>query len=458
MRTLTSERRSCLPILFASALAVTGCAQSDEGAITYRKAEHVAPTATVPQPMLKLEWKNYSSGDDKALFKEKDSISVHLRSALIKDFFEIPINPLRGFESNGEIAIVANVFEQSTGKELDQSDQVNGRLVFYSDDVEKGQFLNFNNMPIYGPITYEGRPLAFRMMIFELDESTEQSKKLLDTLAKVGGTAYPPAGPVLGILNGLGKSLLDGQQNDTEFRYTAVLDPTPGVETLRHTTLEVGNYVLIRSEDRRKAIPWDDLYLNENEARVYWKPAASSGKKGLFLDDTYLVVEINKVKSSVDIDLAQNTFADLIRALREQDKKDAERFDVAANTIIEASYQRAQVRNFNAAKDLLAKVRDEKTNEVTRITSLKRLLSLIRGSYEIDAETNTAKIIETDVAAKKQARLDLAQTRYILEDLRNLASEKGKPAQTILPLLDPNGDLLNTAKDKEILGLFAPAS
>ena len=42
----------------------------------------------------------------------------NLRSAYIKDFLEILPNPLRGFKPIGEIAIVVNVFETSTGNEL----------------------------------------------------------------------------------------------------------------------------------------------------------------------------------------------------------------------------------------------------------------------------------------------------------------------------------------------------
>ena len=129
-----------------------------------------------------------------------DSLSVHLRTAYIKDFAEIA-NPLRvftrmGLKANGEIAIVANAFEMNTGKELDFADTKSGRLVFYSDDVLKGQFLNFNNMPIYGPIKYNGAPFAFRATIFELDISSEQAKALLGTVAQAGSMAYPPASPV----------------------------------------------------------------------------------------------------------------------------------------------------------------------------------------------------------------------------------------------------------------------
>ena len=105
-------------------------------------------------------------GDDPdALIETNNSISIHLRTAFLKDFEAIIGHPLRGFRPNGEIAIVVKAFEFGKGQDFKFGPDAvrEGRLVFYSPDVDKGQVLNFNNLPVYGPITYEGNPIGIDM-------------------------------------------------------------------------------------------------------------------------------------------------------------------------------------------------------------------------------------------------------------------------------------------------------
>ncbi len=53
-----------------------------------------------------------------------------------------------------------------------------GRLIYYSDDVRSGgHLLNGSALPLYGPITYEGRPLVFELTILELDVGEAEQVK-----------------------------------------------------------------------------------------------------------------------------------------------------------------------------------------------------------------------------------------------------------------------------------------
>lgn len=401
-----------------------GCAISNEGAVTFRKS---TPSGKNPDihKLLPLEMKNFSTLEN-AKFVENDSLSVHLRTAYIKDFTEIA-NPLRiftriGLKANGEIAIVANAFEMSTGKELDFADKKSGRLVFYSDDVLKGQFLNFNNMPIYGPIKYNGAPFAFRVTIFELDVNSEQAKALLKGLAEVGSMAYPPASPVLSLLNGLGQALVSSDQDDTEFRYTMVLDPKGGLEQLNHFTLEAGNYVIIRSENRGGEIPWDKLSLKENEGIVCWNEKEPDKKGEPYAENTYLVMEINKNVSSVDIDLNQDSYEALLTALKSEDKEKAANLTMMANALGEAVIPRAQTVKFNTAKDLLNKIRREKQQGLIEACfDTEKVLVMIRDSLD----TATGKIKEgwkPGADPKKAPSLSDPQVDYLLSQLRLLGN------------------------------------
>ncbi len=417
-------------VLTGLVITLAGCAISNEGAVTFRKSTPLKATQEEKpdtDKLLPLEMKNFSTLEN-AKFVENDSLSVHLRTAYIRDFAEIA-NPLRvftrmGLNANGEIAIVANAFEMNTGKELDFADNKSGRLVFYSDDVLKGQFLNFNNMPIYGPIKYNGAPFAFRVTIFELDVESEQAKALLKGLAEVGSIAYPPASPVLSLLNGLGQTLANSDQDDTEFRYTMVLDPKGGLEQLNHFILEAGNYVIVRSEIRENKIPWDKLSLNENEGKVYWNEK-EPGKKGeLYTENTYLVVEINKNVSSVDIDLSQDSYEALLTALKSEDKEKASNLTMMANALGEAVVPRAQTVKFNIAKDLLNKIRKEKQKGLIEACfDTEKVLVMIHDSLETSG-TSTGKLKKwSENNLENAPNLSDPQVDYLLSQLRLLGNK-----------------------------------
>lgn len=404
-------------------LPFIGCAISNEGTVDFRKSTPSPQSQDeqlLKKTVLPLEMKNFS--DKKAKIVENDSISVHLRTAYIKDFAETAIlqNPFYlftriGTNAVGEIAVVANVSEMKTGKGLNFTDNTHGRLVFYSDNVFKGQPLNFNNMSIYGPIKYTGAPLIFRITIVELDTNSEQIKSMLKGLAMVGQWACAPAVPVLGVLNGIGQSLVGSDLNDTEFRYTMVLDPRGGFEELNHFVLQAGNYVFIRSENRQKRIPWEDLRLNENEGCVYWKSDASGSGK-LYTDNTYLVIEINKDISSVEIDLSEDTYGELLEALKSKDVEKAKNLTMMANALGEALVPRAQTVNFNAAKDLLHKIKGEMST-VEACFDAEKLLVMMRDSL---TGTGTLKALQKD-QLDTAPKLSDSQVDYLLSGLRSLA-------------------------------------
>ena len=194
------------------------------------------------------------------------------------------------------------------------------------------------------------------MSIFELDVTSEQAKGMLGILAQIGSIAYPPASPVLGVLNWVGQAILSSDQDDTEFRYTMVLDPKGGFDHLKHLTLEAGNYILVRSKDRTTPIQWNELVLDENEGRLYKTSAAG---EVLYTENTYVVVEVNKNTSSVEVDLSQHTFEELLTALREEDRKRAGNLPGIITALEKVALQRSQTITFNRAKELTQRLETE---------------------------------------------------------------------------------------------------
>lgn len=65
------------------------------------------------------------------------------------------------------------------------------------------------NMPIYGPITYNGNLIGIAISIIEIEANSNQIIALHGTLASIGGMACTPAAPVLPIFDSLGQVLLN---------------------------------------------------------------------------------------------------------------------------------------------------------------------------------------------------------------------------------------------------------
>jgi len=407
---------------------LNACASSNEGFVDYRKAElHkkdqiltcpstfddkkgkiqcVAP----PKPGQLL--RQNSPVDKDARIEKGANLSVHLCSAYIRDFHE----PFYWDKKNGEIAVVANVFEMNGENDFDHNDNElkQGRLVFYSPDVEAKQILNFHNMSVYGPKTYSGTPLGIQLAVFELDSTPPELKSVLDFAANAGAKAYPPASPVLKILNGLGKSFLNGDKNDTELKYSMVLSNSGGYLDTLHPVIEAGYYVFVREEIREldvldangknKDQKWNHMRLNPDTCRLEKEDGS------LYTDNTYLVVAINKGESSLNIDLSQNTYGKFLQKLRE---KRADDYTDLETSLTEVLAERMQTQNFATAKDLIAIAKGQAPGVPE--FAMQDLVTLLT-----DHNVNVAG------AALKEKKFTLAQMRYLQSELLNFAEKNGQ--------------------------------
>ena len=291
--------------MIAVILSLSACALSDTGAVDYRRGV-LAPQDTTEAPSgddgsaagtvtaassedpaadgrrVTLEWKYDGTAQERLKIEKNDSVTIRLMQGFIKDCTEGDFDPTDGWGHNCEVAIVVNAFEMdgNAASDFDLTPEgVNkGRLVYFSNDVEENQFLNFSNMPVFGPITYNGGPIGLDIHIIEIEDQTEQTSALLSSLSSIGKTAYPPAAPVLTVLDALGTALLDAGTDDTDFRYSFVLDPNSSDDTLEYARLLVGNYVLVREDNRQAETPWDSLTIDQNEGRLYWKVNSSGGE------------------------------------------------------------------------------------------------------------------------------------------------------------------------------------
>lgn len=316
--------------LICSAVLLPGCgpriSRLDTGAVEYRPAS-VGPSETGSEWSSRYYLPAELADQEDRLIRTGDSVSIRIAQAFICDFQEDETGFLKrearvgpddrcnqapnaevSPNTRGEIALLATAFELGAGNKIEfpkgAVDENAARIVYFDDDVrEVGQFLNFSNLPIYGPITYQGRPLFLRLVILELDEEESSvASSLLSQLATLGKTAYPPASPVLGALEEVGSALLSRNGDDVEFRYDMTFDGDGG-QTTSHAPLLFGNYLFIRHWDRNAEIPWSEFDLDPRTGRLFW---ASGPRKGAeYRRFTYLTVKITRNERALEQDVGQ---------------------------------------------------------------------------------------------------------------------------------------------------------
>lgn len=309
-------------ILLALILTLlTSCAISNEGSTDYRYIKRSSDT----QQSTKVKYIKPSE-ITKHVIKPKDALVISLKQVFIKDFTEMrsPMRLARNEPANGEIAVVVNAFEIGKGEAVNfgPDGKKNARVVFYSDDVWEGQFLNLSNLStIYGPLTYDGGPFVLDLYVIEMDTPGAQLRQLLSNLAAIGATFYPPAAPVAGPLAQLAGTLIKDDQDDRAYHYTAEFKPLGGGDPdLNSGILLTGDYVFIREKNRYISTNWNELDLDEKNGRLVFNTkkegklhCVPDGDRNYpsdcyYRDNSYVVVEINTTESALQNDRTQMIF------------------------------------------------------------------------------------------------------------------------------------------------------
>lgn len=353
-----------------------------------------------------------------------DMISINLLQAYIHNFTETTFFSRK----RGEIAIVARVVERDEKNGLDFTDtgKQRGRLVYYSEGVQPGQYLNFSQLPIYGPIEYKGNQLILEFYIVELDmkESAEISG-LLSTVASLGGTAYPPSSSILKTLEKIGSELLKPAANDTEFKYHATLVPaTAQFKPLRSGILEYGNYAFVKmpykQEDfgaEKNIHPWSNWYFNQKNARLYGNANCSDA----MTSHTYLMVQINKGAGKMD---ATNNYGEFLATLTSQVDASVKTKLQVVDSLKESITNQAAYRS---AKDLIEKAAEYKKSHGKLSDlykqSLKNISQGIGSSISANTPPTTPTTPTTPTITPPQSTYDEYQSKVLVRLLGNLLQE-----------------------------------
>ena len=372
--------------------------------------------------------------DQRPTVQKGQIVSVYLNQAYINNFTE----RWEGFlgKKRGEIAVVARVAELDEGSDFDfsTSGRDRGRLVYYSEGVQPGQFLNFSQLPIYGPIEYKGKPLVMEFYIMELDvnENTEVSG-LLSAAAGLGAIAYPPASPILKVLDTIGGGLLKSNKSDLEFKYhAALLAGELQLKSLKAGTLEYANYAFVRmpysnpkSSDTSNIHPWSRWFFNQKNGRLYEDEECSTP----LLTQTYFSVQINRAKEATTLDPA-NTLANFMTKLTAEANASAQE---KAKIIDALKASVADDKSYKDARKLI-----DHANQIrwpNGDASVKRGLdsatSAAIGNLANDID-NSLKVARGQVGLVP-AKFDETRTNALVEALNRLIGDRPLSSQAFVP-------------------------
>lgn len=330
----------------------------------------------------------------------------------------------------GEVSILATVFELDGKRKISftqgEASDPEGRVVYYSEDVrETGQPLNLSNLPMYGPVTYHGKPVFLRFAGVELDQKeSKETGALLRSLASLGSKAYPPASPVLAALDKVGGSFLEGQQDDLFFKYEMMFNGDGGTAPVV-APLSAGIMSFVRVQNRSKKFDWINHCIDKHTGIIHTsgspfckgecvlppdnkKSACKPGSTEL-KGHTYFTIQITKNEPALSNDAFQ-TFTELNELTNEDvvlpnaiseyadelgvELEKTARFDRARSLIktINAKSLVEQEKANNAVFDALCLGYDNKTSafvEKSRLSPDKRynLLKWLEQEWNQSAQT-----------------------------------------------------------------------
>ena len=396
-----------------------GCAGRNEGRVEHRLVgPHADGTGEGGTNLHPLPHGKYIFSPDPAgaAINKGDPIIVTLQEAFIANFEEA-LPWLQGKDAmvgsvQGEIAVLGRARELDGAEPIAADGGLSkaGRVLYYSGDVRiesnktsKGQYLNFSGRPFYGPISYSGKPFMIELGIIELDnEENQRIRNLLVQLASIGQKAYPPASPVLTVLNDLGDALLSGDQDDTELAYDVTLYPFKSRSNVSHSFLQEGFLVLVKEDHRRlvleraapsSPVPWDRLRFDSNRNRLMVR--SSSGNYEEYTDHTYLVLRIGKDQDPLpqDIQNAYHKLGDMISGTTDAGSASSAMFAALHKQLDSRLLYQEHVRRIKAISDEKAGKADPYGIEGRRL-AVQTLLSDLKRENSPETETSRHKLID----------------------------------------------------------------
>jgi hypothetical protein len=416
-----------------------------------------------------LSDKNYAPRED--LISANDVYSIRLDFGRIQylgeSFGGIRVGSFlkpRPLRQQGEIAVLVNAFEfaaqgtsnadsprfyslgqnqVSTGSAAtgsSASDYSSARVVYFSPDVLEGQSLNFSNIPITAPQKYHGRPIGVQIIVVELDRLSDSTKSLMKGLADLGRTTLGASGATDTLL-ALGKSLLDGANDDVIFEYRFVMDNGANLNGQTVSPFTAGRYVFRRAENRNTSLIWSNLRLDENTGELFLAqdPASQPQAFKPYVAETYFTLSVIKHgQNGIEANYEATTW-----------REASSRFDAFLNAQTSSTLGQAavtqEVTTLLDTRNSLAAL-SSVNEKISRVTTAWTLLSRIPAGVETDFNTELLSDFHSfSPEDKERCRLNwLDKRRSALLLAQDAQAETLRMAATwtgVRGLLDPQEDV-----------------
>jgi hypothetical protein len=269
-------------------MAMAGCEAVNEGVTDYRKADidHNSMIGAPTEVNNKYRLSNDASASDVPI-KTHDTFYVSLLQAFVGP--DAKFGGFSNFEHRQEMLVVLRARDSN-------SPDSPGEFAFYSDDVVRGQFLNFSNMLTLGPTFYQGGVITIDVDEVRLAGTTEHIKQTLQQLADSRMDVMGPDPEKRHNWNAVARNVFDAIDRDAYgTRYTLTLMPSGGVAELPYPRFEAGNYVLMRHEAPGENFDWNSLQLDNNTGRLIYK-----GGTGNYNQSSYVTLQINALRNMPD--------------------------------------------------------------------------------------------------------------------------------------------------------------
>ncbi|HUO91891.1 MAG TPA: hypothetical protein VMU22_03175 [Rhizomicrobium sp.] len=282
-------KRALLFVACLGVISVAGCEAVNEGVTDYRKAD-VIGSATSPlgaDPYATNLTRKYDLVKDKEFqINTYDTFYVSLLQAYVGQ--DARFGGFPHLEDRQEMLIVLRVRDSN-------SPESPGEFVFYSDDVVRGQFLNFSNMLTLGPTFYQGGVITIDVDEIRIEGTTEHIRKRLQSLADSKMDVVGPDPQKRKNWNAEARDVFDTIDRDAYgTRYTLTLMPSGGVSALPYPRFEAGNYVLMRHDAHAPDIPWGKLELDNNTGRLV---NTDPNYEADFAQHSYVTLQINTLRN-----------------------------------------------------------------------------------------------------------------------------------------------------------------
>lgn len=277
----TSKRMLRMLVMVAFViLTISGCGTATyEGASDYRFS-NMASQVNGAQKGTEF-YSKYNDSDstiDSTIFEPHDPIAIYLKNAFFSwcppHFLERASAELQGRNPKCRVAILVNV-----GSRLEQvadrgSTDNPGKIIFFSRDIQKQQFINQSFGPIYSNSAWDGNDLTVDITVLEMaEEDNARTEALLKTLASIGTSPLVSAGgqEIIGILDKLGTAFVQASSKDSvigTYRMTLVGNNSGSSAYL--PLFREGDLILVRArDDQRETIDWTNYVYDPTVGKLY---------------------------------------------------------------------------------------------------------------------------------------------------------------------------------------------